>query len=134
MKWLLLLIVIVALAHQYRDTVRGWMGLPPMATASSSASVPAVALQDALAQGRTPGLVMYATPTCPYCEQARRYLAANDVPYTEKNVNRSAAAAEEMRRWGGRGVPTFVIDNETVLTGWSAQGLEQALVRAAMSR
>ena len=134
MKWLLVLIVVVAMAHQYRDTVRGWMGLPPMSVASAGDdTIPAVALKDALAQGRTPQLVMYATPTCPYCVKARRYLAANDVPYTEKNVNSSAAAAEEMRGWGGRGVPTFVIDDETVLKGWSARGLEQALVRAAIA-
>lgn len=134
MKWLLALIVVVALAHQYRDTVRGWMGLPPLAAvAGSSETLPAVALKDALAEGRTPQVVMYATPTCPYCEKARRFLAANDVPYIEKNVNRSASAAEEMRDWGGRGVPTIVIDDETVLKGWSARGLEQALVRAALA-
>jgi glutaredoxin len=56
---------------------------------------------------------MYATPWCPDCRAAKRFLDSHGIQYTEINVDRDpAASAEVLRRVGKRAVPQLVIDGE----------------------
>lgn len=70
---------------------------------------------------------IYTTPTCGYCHQAKNFLTELGVSYTEHDVSRDRAAAEEMVRLTGQmGVPVIVVDGQTVI-GFDRTRLEQLL-------
>ena len=78
--------------------------------------------------------VLYSTPWCRACKDARRFLAERGVRYTEHNVQRDEAAKSTLRRLNPRrSVPTFDIDG-AVVVGFSARRIETALDRAARKR
>lgn len=72
---------------------------------------------------------IYTTPTCGYCQMAKRFMAERGVSYEELDVSRDPAAADEMVRLTGQmGVPVIVIDGEVVL-GFDQAQLERLLAR-----
>ena len=44
---------------------------------------------------------IYTTPTCGYCQQAKRFFSVREVRYAEHDVSRDRAAADEMVRLTG---------------------------------
>ena len=109
MRWLIILLV-VAVAWEYGPTAGQKLGLIEPAYAASDAPV-----------------IMYATQRCGYCAQAREFFARHNIPYDERDVEVSATAREEHRAIRGRGVPSFIIDDE-VHHGWNQRVLESLLL------
>ncbi len=61
-------------------------------------------------------VIVYSTPTCPWCHVAKRYLTSRGIAYTEVDVAAAPAAAMEMvRKTGQQGVPVIEIDGECVI-------------------
>jgi glutaredoxin 3 len=61
-------------------------------------------------------VTVYSTKTCPWCDRAKEYLRANNVPYVDKDVASDYDAAMEMvRRSGQQGVPVITTDDEVIL-------------------
>lgn len=61
-------------------------------------------------------VVVYTTPTCPWCQMVKRYLETRGIPYTEIDVSADYNAATEMvRKSGQSGVPVVEIDGEMVV-------------------
>ena len=57
-----------------------------------------------------PDIVVYTTPVCPYCVQAKQLLARKGAAYREIDVSRDAALRQEvMARSGRRTVPQIWI-------------------------
>ena len=76
---------------------------------------------------------IYTTPTCPYCTQAKQFLAQRKVPYKEFNVMEDDKALEEMVKLsGGRSVPVIACGSD-VLIGFSRSRLEQ-IIECAQSQ
>jgi glutaredoxin-like YruB-family protein len=74
---------------------------------------------------------IYTTPTCGYCHQAKGFLSELGVNYTEHDVSRDRAAAEEMVRLTGQmGVPVIVVDGQIVI-GFDRARLEQLIARGS---
>jgi len=73
-------------------------------------------------------LIMYCTPWCSTCRQARAYLAQNGIAYTEVDISKDREAAAKVRGWanGNETTPTFDI-NGTIIVDF-----DQARVRAAL--
>ena len=72
---------------------------------------------------------IYTTPTCGYCHQAKRFLSERGVKFTEYDVSRDRAAADEMVRTTGQmGVPVIVVDGQAVI-GFDRARLEQLLAK-----
>ncbi len=72
-------------------------------------------------------VVIYSTPTCPYCKRVKDYLTRKGIPYIEHNVALDRAAAKEMVKKSGQlGVPVILIDNE-VLIGFNQTQLDRLL-------
>ncbi len=70
---------------------------------------------------------IYTTPTCAYCHQAKSFLSQRGVNFTEYDVSRDQAAAEEMARLSGqRGVPVIIVDGQVVV-GFDRARLEHLL-------
>ncbi len=74
-------------------------------------------------------VTVYTTPTCPYCRQAKQFLAQRGVPFVEKNVAADRRAAQEMVHVSGQqGVPVITVDGQVVI-GFDQPRLMQLLDR-----
>ena len=61
-------------------------------------------------------VIVYTTPSCPWCQALKRYLEERDIPYEEVDVSTNIEAAMEMiEKSGQQGVPVVEIDGEIVV-------------------
>ena len=73
-------------------------------------------------------VVVYSTPTCPYCKRLKHYLDQKGISYVEHNVDEDKKAAQEvMRKTKQMGVPVIVVDDEIVV------GFDQTLLDKLLS-
>lgn len=72
-------------------------------------------------------IVVYSTPTCPYCYQVKDFLSQRGVKFTEYDVSTNRTAASEMvRKSGQAGVPVITVGDQ-VIVGFDRFRLEQLL-------
>jgi len=72
-------------------------------------------------------VIVYTTPTCPWCQMVKRYLQARGIPFTEIDVSADYNAAVEMvRKSGQTGVPVVEIGGEIVV-GFDRERIDQLL-------
>ncbi|MDZ7726056.1 MAG: glutaredoxin family protein [Candidatus Campbellbacteria bacterium] len=72
-------------------------------------------------------VTIYTTPTCQYCQAAKRFFAENDVQYTEHDVASDAEKRQEMvEKSGQMGVPLIVVGNE-MMVGFDEGKLREIL-------
>ncbi len=73
-------------------------------------------------------VVVYSTPTCPYCVSLKEYLKEHNVKYKEIDVSQDREALDEMvEKSGQMGVPVIIIDDKIVIVGFDRAELERAL-------
>ncbi len=76
-------------------------------------------------------VVVYSTPTCPYCHQAKEYFTQHNIEFKDVDVAADADAADEMvRKSGQMGVPVITVptDNgEEVVVGFDKARLAELL-------
>ncbi|MBU0661367.1 glutaredoxin family protein [Patescibacteria group bacterium] len=72
-------------------------------------------------------VIVYSTPTCPFCHQAKDYLSQKGVEFEDVNVAEDQTRAEEMvKKSGQMGVPVLDINGE-ILVGFQPVLIDQAL-------
>lgn len=72
-------------------------------------------------------VVIYSTPTCHFCQQAKEFFKENNISYTEHDVAADQEKAQEMvTRTGQMGVPVIFIDDEMVI------GFDEGRVRTLL--
>ncbi len=72
-------------------------------------------------------VVIYSTPTCPYCKGAKDYLSRKGVPYVDYNVAGNKDKAKEMiQKSGQMSVPVISIDGQVVV-GFNQAQLDSLL-------
>jgi glutaredoxin-like YruB-family protein len=72
-------------------------------------------------------VTIYSTPTCHYCLLAKEFFDANDIAYTEHDVQGDEEKRNEMiERSGQMGVPVIFIGEEMVV------GFEEAAIRGML--
>ncbi|MGC8474406.1 MAG: glutaredoxin family protein [Candidatus Dormibacteria bacterium] len=72
-------------------------------------------------------VLVFTTPTCPWCQRAKQYLRQQRVPYREVDVSRDAAAARDLvRRTGQMGVPVVEIDGRPIV-GFDQRAIDRLL-------
>ena len=65
---------------------------------------------------RQPKVLVFTTPSCPWCVRAKRYLTEQKITFREIDVSRDQAAARDLvRRTGQMGVPVVEIDGRPVI-------------------
>lgn len=81
-----------------------------------------------MTDGRAPvqrEVTVYTTPTCHWCDMAKRYLAKHHIPYTEVDVTKDRRGLREMvLMTGGRAVPVIRVGSHA-MTGWDAREFER---------
>ncbi|MGQ9454384.1 MAG: glutaredoxin family protein [Armatimonadota bacterium] len=72
-------------------------------------------------------VVVYSTPTCPYCIQVKEYLRSKNIPFTDYNVAVDVEARNAMVQKSGQlGVPVIEVDGQIVI-GFNRAKLDQLL-------
>jgi len=72
-------------------------------------------------------VLVYSTPTCPYCIRTKQFLKDNNISFEDIDVSRNQAAAEEMiSKSGQMGVPVLDISGEMIV-GFDKEKIKQAL-------
>ncbi|MGY4707898.1 glutaredoxin family protein [Candidatus Bipolaricaulota sp. J31] len=72
-------------------------------------------------------VIVYTTPSCPWCNAVKQYLEERGIAYTEIDVSQDQEAAMEMvRKSGQMGVPVVEIDGEIVI-GFDKERLDHLL-------
>ena len=67
-------------------------------------------------QNSQPKVIIFTTPTCSYCNIAKRYFREKSIRFTDVDVSRDQRAAADMqRRTGQTGVPVIMINNRSVV-------------------
>jgi len=74
-------------------------------------------------------VVIYSTPTCPYCKRAKNYLAQKGIAYVDYNVAGDREKAKEMiQKSGQMAVPVIIVDDEIVV-GFNQAKLDELLAK-----
>ncbi len=67
-------------------------------------------------QKKQPRVVVFTTPSCPWCNRVKTYLRQKGVVFKNVDVSRDRRAAEDMvRRTGQQGVPVVLIGSKAVV-------------------
>ena len=84
---------------------------------------------EALRAAARPGdILMLSSTTCAYCTQARVWMTAQRVPFTECFIEQDAACAATFQRLGGQGTPMVLVRGQAIA------GFDRARVLAVLSR
>lgn len=63
-----------------------------------------------------PRVIVFSTPTCSFCNIAKKYFREKGIKFNDVDVSRDPAAARDMvRRSGQRGVPVIDIGGKIVV-------------------
>ncbi len=74
-----------------------------------------------------PRVIVFSTPTCTYCNAAKRYFREKGIKFNDVDVSRDPAAARDMvRRSGQQGVPVIDIGGR-IIVGFNRPMIDQLL-------
>lgn len=74
-----------------------------------------------------PKVIIFTTPTCSFCNAAKRYFREKNIRFTEVDVSKDQKAAMDMyRRTGQMGVPVILINNRPIV-GFDVNKINQML-------
>ncbi len=74
-----------------------------------------------------PKVIVYSTPTCPYCHAAKEFLKENKIAFEDVDVSKNQDRAQEMiEKSGQMGVPVIDI-NGTIIVGYDKEAIKKAL-------
>jgi glutaredoxin 3 len=63
-----------------------------------------------------PRVIVFSTPTCSFCNMAKKYFREKGVKFSDVDVSHDQAAARDMvRRSGQQGVPVIYIGGKIVV-------------------
>ena len=70
---------------------------------------------------------LFSTSWCKYCTMAREFLTANNIPFTEYDIDKDKVAAKRKKKLsGGSGVPFALINGKSIY-GFSKTTYAKAL-------
>jgi glutaredoxin-like YruB-family protein len=72
-------------------------------------------------------VIVYSTPSCPYCKKVKNYLEEQGVDYEDIDVSDNPEKQQEMvEKSDQMGVPVVDVDGE-IIVGFEPDKIEQAL-------
>ena len=86
-----------------------------------------MANEDSTKKTKQKRVIVFSTPTCTYCNQAKRYFREHGVKFRDVDVSRDPAAARDMvRRSGQQGVPVIDIGGK-IIVGFNRPEVDRLL-------
>ncbi len=65
---------------------------------------------------KQPRVLVFTTPTCPWCRRTKRYFREKGIRFKEIDVTRDPRAAKDLVRWTGQmGVPVIRIGHHFIV-------------------
>ncbi len=77
-------------------------------------------------------VIIYASDSCGYCHQAKKFLMDHHISFQEKKVDFDKQAQMEMMQMGAKGVPVIKVNDE-IIFGFDLQRLEQLFGKQVIS-
>ena len=72
-------------------------------------------------------VIVYSTPTCPFCIRAKQFLKESNVQFEDIDVSENHEKAQEMiKKSGQMGVPVLEI-GEKIIVGFDKDKIKEAL-------
>ncbi len=72
-------------------------------------------------------VIVYSTPTCPWCHKAKEFLKENNIEFEVKDTSNDAVARNDMvEKSGQMGVPVLDVDG-TIIVGFDQEAIKKAL-------
>ncbi|MFH1316049.1 MAG: glutaredoxin domain-containing protein [Candidatus Woesearchaeota archaeon] len=72
-------------------------------------------------------IIVYSTPTCPWCHKVKDFFKENKVEFNDLNVAEDEKARNEMIEKSGQlGVPVIMIDDK-VIVGFDKEAIKKEL-------
>ncbi|MGB2660911.1 MAG: glutaredoxin domain-containing protein [Candidatus Omnitrophota bacterium] len=72
-------------------------------------------------------VIVYSTPTCPYCLKVKQFLKDNNINFEDIDVSADQSKVQEMvQKSGQMGVPVLDIGGE-IIVGFDRDKIAQAL-------
>ena len=72
-------------------------------------------------------VIVYSTPTCPFCVRAKQFLKDNNIQFENIDVSENHEKAQEMiKKSGQMGVPVLEI-GEKIIVGFDKDKIKEAL-------
>lgn len=84
-------------------------------------------MTQATTEKKQPTVLMFSTPTCSYCNLAKRYFRQHNIRFRDIDISRDPAAARDVvRRSGQMGVPVIDIGGK-IIVGFDKPQINQLL-------
>jgi glutaredoxin len=74
-------------------------------------------------------VIIYSAAWCGPCKRAKAWMASQNIPFADYDVETSEQGKKDFAAMGGRGVPMILV-GEQRMTGFSAGGLKTLLTKA----
>ena len=72
-------------------------------------------------------VLIYSTPSCPFCVRVKQFLKENNIPFTDYDVGSNEDKADEMLKKSGQmGVPVIDIEGE-IIVGFDKEQIKKSL-------
>ncbi len=72
-------------------------------------------------------VLIYSTPSCPFCVRVKQFLKENNIPFTDYDVGSNEDKADEMiKKSGQMGVPVIDIEGE-IIVGFDKEQIKKSL-------
>lgn len=107
---------------KYVSQMRG-----PDAEGNTAAESVGERLQAATSGAKRTDIMLYSAPWCGYCKEAKATFAANDIPYTDCDVEGDLHCKDQFDRLRGNGFPLFVVRGKRLQEGLNYNALIAAL-------
>ena len=76
---------------------------------------------------KQPRVIVFSTPTCSYCNMAKKYFKQNGIRFRDVDISRDPVAARDMQKRSGQmGVPVVDIGGKTIV-GFDKAKINQML-------
>jgi len=76
---------------------------------------------------KQPHIIVFSTPSCTYCNAAKKYFRSKGIKFRDVDVSRDSAAARDMvRRSHQQGVPVIDIGGK-IIVGFDRPKIDQIL-------
>jgi len=84
-------------------------------------------------KGQAARVLVYGTPWCPACKEARAYLTRKGIPFRARDIEDDSTALAEYTSYGDNKVPLIVI-GETAVHGFQPRAVDRALRDSGLLR